>query len=556
MPVDDIRRRFLKFDALAKFVIIVCICIASVLGVDLLGRAFFDPVSADISISPSNVTVGDTVFQDGSLAVGASYVIFQEDGEVKAKNGTTGVIEFSGTDAATVIKSAIDALGTEGGKIFLKAAEYNITATIRIGGKNYLEIAGENRCGTKLRATASIANIIRQATDPIKDFVLRDIEVDGNGQAEIPIYFQGGLENIVLDNVYVHHAGASMVVFFDGVLGTNKRITLQNSHFAYSEGEWDIVGGGGEEFTVYNCIFGNDENKAGEGIAVANAKKAFIAFNRFISRTGYGFTGNAIHTEQTCSDVTVIGNYINTYSGRSIDIGGNVTRVVIEGNIIDATPAYTHGKSASGHIYLSGVRHGVVKNNVIEKSTWFGIYASDVEDILIEGNILIDAACFNVARRLGDDSTHQSAAIEIPNTGQAYTGKRSIVISENLVRNIDGTCTNGILVDDQYSHVFIHDNDLKDACGEKLYCIASNAVIKRNLGYITEASGTATIANGNTSVTFAHGLVGTPTLVVLGPTHSEVADAVWSADATNITITVGSAVTADRNISWYAEYHP
>ena len=46
--------------------------------------------------------------------------------------------------------------------------------------------------------------------------------------------------------------------------------------------------------------------------------------------------------------------------------------------------------------------------------------------------------------------------------------------------------------------------------------------------------GTATILSGQTSVTFAHELYyGAPSVVVLGPTHAEVADAVWSADDTN-----------------------
>jgi len=80
--------------------------------------------------------------------------------------------------------------------------------------------------------------------------------------------------------------------------------------------------------------------------------------------------------------------------------------------------------------------------------------------------------------------------------------------------------------------------------------------VKFNGGFKTENSGTATIPNGQTSVTFAHGLAGTPTIVTLGAKHAEVADAIWSADATNITITVPSAVTANRNISWYAEYKP
>jgi len=81
-------------------------------------------------------------------------------------------------------------------------------------------------------------------------------------------------------------------------------------------------------------------------------------------------------------------------------------------------------------------------------------------------------------------------------------------------------------------------------------------IIKDNVGFITENSGIATIPNGGISITVAHGLEGTPDVVVLGPTHAEVADAVWSANSTHITITVPSAVTADRDISWYAEYKP
>jgi hypothetical protein len=73
---------------------------------------------------------------------------------------------------------------------------------------------------------------------------------------------------------------------------------------------------------------------------------------------------------------------------------------------------------------------------------------------------------------------------------------------------------------------------------------------------MSENSGTATILDTATSVVFAHGIAGTPTLVVLGATHAEVSAATWSADGDNITITVPEAVTANRNISWYAEFKP
>jgi len=85
---------------------------------------------------------------------------------------------------------------------------------------------------------------------------------------------------------------------------------------------------------------------------------------------------------------------------------------------------------------------------------------------------------------------------------------------------------------------------------------AGKCIYENCYGFKTENCGTATIPSGQASVTFAHGLDETPTVVVLGATHSEVADAVWSADDTNITITVPSAVSADRDISWYAKYKP
>jgi len=72
----------------------------------------------------------------------ASYIIFREGELTKAKNGQTGLIDFSGTDASTVIQSAINAL-TSGGKIFIKAGTYLITSEILLPSN--LNIEGEGR---------------------------------------------------------------------------------------------------------------------------------------------------------------------------------------------------------------------------------------------------------------------------------------------------------------------------------------------------------------------------------------------------------------------------
>lgn len=71
---------------------------------------------------------------------------------------------------------------------------------------------------------------------------------------------------------------------------------------------------------------------------------------------------------------------------------------------------------------------------------------------------------------------------------------------------------------------------------------------------VLRRSGMATIKTGDNSVTFAHGMDGTP-IVVLGTTNAQVADAIWSATNTNITISVSANVAEDRNVAWYAEVH-
>jgi hypothetical protein len=70
------------------------------------------------------------VIEPGSMVTEASYVIFQDDyGNVYARNGLTGEIEFSGTDASTVIQSAIDA-GT--GEIFVKKGTYTLNTQLQL----------------------------------------------------------------------------------------------------------------------------------------------------------------------------------------------------------------------------------------------------------------------------------------------------------------------------------------------------------------------------------------------------------------------------------------
>src|SRR3972149_3582917 len=67
----------------------------------------------------------------GSAVSPASYVVYSgSDGLYRARNGHTGLIEFSGSGAAVVIDNATMAL-TNGGIVHIKSGNYNLTDRIR-----------------------------------------------------------------------------------------------------------------------------------------------------------------------------------------------------------------------------------------------------------------------------------------------------------------------------------------------------------------------------------------------------------------------------------------
>jgi len=74
----------------------------------------------------------------------ASYIVFKDDGgRIYAKNGSTGMVEYSDTDATKVIQYAIDKVGQAGGgRVFIKKGTYPVSKTITVSGNN-IEIVGD-----------------------------------------------------------------------------------------------------------------------------------------------------------------------------------------------------------------------------------------------------------------------------------------------------------------------------------------------------------------------------------------------------------------------------
>jgi len=112
----------------------------------------------------------------------------------------------------------------------------------------------------------------------------------------------------------------------------------------------------------------------------------------------------------------------------------------------------------------------------------------------------------------------------------------------------------GIRSDIATSTGIITENYLDPATTNPISIAGAPIVVKRNLNYVTENSGTATFTAGVTSVTISHGLATTPKIVLVAPHHSEIADIrVIGKTATDFTVEVTTAPTADRTFDWYAE---
>jgi len=79
----------------------------------------------------------------------ASFIVERTDTEIRAIDGRTGRIRFSGTDASTVIQRAIDAL--DKGKIFIKRGEYELTKDIFLPSTKRIIIEGEGFESTILK---------------------------------------------------------------------------------------------------------------------------------------------------------------------------------------------------------------------------------------------------------------------------------------------------------------------------------------------------------------------------------------------------------------------
>ena len=182
----------------------------------------------------------------------ASYVIFTDGSTYYAQNGTSGLIDFSGTNASWVIQSAIDALPSSGGEVFIKEGEYTIPYPITL--KSYVVIEGVYRLTTLKLANNANCYIFQKTTtdDKIEYTTIKNLILDGNynsntGGGGIYLY---NPEYCLIENVVVQYTDDDAIKIDVNVSAfPYLHLTIRNCYLKY---------GHSRGLNVLNKIYGLD----------------------------------------------------------------------------------------------------------------------------------------------------------------------------------------------------------------------------------------------------------------------------------------------------------
>lgn len=455
----------------------------------------------------------------GSLV---NYLIYLEGGICYARDVLTGAVAYSGSDHAAVIQQAADAAG-EGGVLGFRAGTYTLNRAIVLGTSHYRQ-TWWMQSGTRLRPSGnnSILNINN----------LQYFSVHGTLYIEDPSALTTSVPAIAIENlIYAYFERIFVSNYYRGINmtgttgGTNEN-TFNDIYLQVRDRGLNLETSCHDNHFLHVWIKGPSPTNwaTGPGLRIA---------------TG-GTQGGNVFANLEILDMNWGMDLVGAYE-------------VWFGNVI-VDNAYALG------IYISGAAEGLFFATIWSSSNGAGLVIggdpsalpTTYADKIHIGKVYCWLNADYGIRFTG--YTQQiligEATVERNGQGIAFEGiyNRDIVINtlysyDNTNYDVDGGgCERNVIIENALIAGTLYD----------LECFAKFGGARMGTG-LYEEHGIATILNGQTSVVVTHGLEGTPSVVTLSPYHAEVAGAYVSArTSTTFTISVSSAVTANREIGWRA----
>ena len=451
---------------------------------------------------------GMTITTPDFQTIPTSYVIYKTGNfRVAEPAKRSGLKRISGTDASTVIQSAIDALTSEG-KIFIKAGVYNITKTIKVKN-NYVLLEGESFGST--RFDLGFDGVLLQLGDDDAEYehiTVRNLQFKGNRP---------------------NFSGSA--------------IKVQNTARAVIEGCWI------RDFSDYGIwVRAESGYDSRDARIVSNYLSQMLIHSIFldvrsddakvflntITQPAPETTGDAIRAVENSYYMLK-----NTIAGglHNINLIGAFDSIVV-GNACDAAfrdAIRVYGDSNKSIIMSNRVYNASQENN----NTYDGIHVEGTSTYVADGIIIVGNVIRATATNKHRDGIHLYQYVN----NCILAGNRISDSQNYAIRIYSDLCNDNIVTD----------NNVKDNVSPILDA-GSNTKLGFNAGYVTENSGTATITSGSTYVDVSHGLAITPDLakISLTPQDDLGGRSIWVSDANSLTfrINISSIDSVDHVIGW------
>jgi len=496
-----------------------------------------------------------SIVEPGSMVTEASYVIFTDGSTVYARNGNTGEIEFSGLDASNVIQSTINQL-TSGGKIFVRAGYYNLSAPIVIDkNHNAIVIEGEG--------FSRAEDIGTRFKPPSNDYAFK---VEGTS-----IAYPDCVHHVEFRNF-----GISIPTADHTISGSGIKLKYVHGSLLENIWMWNLKGYGlyieqaaeGKFDQVDMRYCGDASSNASTLEIVGDGYTNHLMFTRlWIGQPYYyGLRVSAIYFMGSPQWISIIQGYVHGSADQTVyGMTSNYPAVQLLGvdnfymqdmyiGYFNATLVnITDGVSQNFHVDISRC-HFQLADSAISSAATFG----DIHD-----NYFLSLSKYAIITQRNQHDIHDNYFYyPYYNVNNTYS---YIVLnsSYNLVKG-NYFYDSGTINQSKYSveelagvdYNRIEGNNLYAGVTAKVVKVGGSTIIKNNNGYVTEKNGIQAITSGSTIVTVNHGLDSSidPTKIKITVTPNWLTTfRVYGKTNNQFSVEFGTAAPSSAQIDWYAE---
>ena len=452
-----------------------------------------------------------------------------------------GQLLYNSTSATSVIESAIGNYST----VTIKSGSYTVSTQIYFSGISNIDLIFDK--GAKLTAGTNL-NLAVIYLNACNNWLIQGGEINGNAANQnagtgYPNWANGiqayACNNVLITQMNIYNCKI-FGVFFDGngasPFGSHNGLTYSN----LTSNLWN---GAEVSWSTY-CYFDHNEISHSSDVGISSFANYTSITNNYIhdldqTSGGGGNSQVGVYIEAQDPEYayfdTIAGNTIvNVAEGIKVTAGSNHTQVGPDNTIVN----YDRNTAYLPAIDIGSVYNQVVGNIVKQETTGTGpaidIFANYTE--VASNRIYLNA---QKGIRVNSPSNHNSFHDNLIKTGTGgYVG----------IWLISGAT---------YNQVFENDVSLATDTPKINNAGGATNLVWRNIGFVTENSGTALNATA-TTFSISHGLEGTPTVVFYTFNSTDITAASWTSTSSTITITVVGMANKSYNYTcyWSVQYVP